>query len=75
MRTIVIAVMAASLVWVGIGQADQGRMREALEDLREARGLLEAAPNDKGGHKTKAIEHINRAITEVEQGIAFAEGE
>lgn len=53
-------------------KADQPHMERALELLRQARAEIQAAPPNKGGHRTTAAEHINRAIDEVEKGIAFA---
>jgi hypothetical protein len=49
----------------------QPKMEEALRLLREAKGHLEQATHDKGGHRAKAIEHVNEAIREVEEGIRF----
>jgi len=48
-------------------------MRAALEQLKAARGSLEAAAHDFGGHRVKALEDTKKAITEVEEGIKFAE--
>ncbi len=50
---------------------DQPRMRAALERLQSARSSLEAANDDKGGHRVKALEHVNRAIDEVKKGIEY----
>jgi len=58
------ALLAGAVAW-----ADQPYMREALNHLRQARGALEAAARDKGGHRENAIELIDRAITQVERGI------
>lgn len=49
----------------------QPKMEEALRLLRDAKGVLEKASHDKGGHRAKAIEHVNEAIKEVEEGIKF----
>lgn len=49
----------------------QPQMQEALDSLREARTHLKAATKDKGGHREKAIDLVNRAINEVEKGIAY----
>jgi hypothetical protein len=51
--------------------ADQPHMQAALEHLRAAKGELEKADEDKGGHRVKAIKHTNEAIEQVEKGIAF----
>ena len=52
-------------------KADQPRMQQALKYLRAARAELQAASHEKGGHRTTAVEHINRAIEQVEKGISY----
>ena len=54
--------------------ADQGNMNDALGHLRAARASLERAERNKGGHRERAIEHVNAALREVEAGVAFARG-
>ena len=67
--TIVALAAAASL---NLAFADrQPAMRAALNNLRQARHLLEKAERDKGGHRDKALELTDQAIKEVETGIAF----
>jgi hypothetical protein len=39
---------------------------EALESMRAAKHHLETAEHDFGGHRVKAIEHLDRAIHEAE---------
>jgi hypothetical protein len=39
---------------------------EALESMRAAKHHLETAEHDFGGHRVKAIEHLDRAIREAE---------
>jgi anti-sigma factor RsiW len=71
--------LAALLVTLGIGagflaghvSADQPHMQAALEHLREAKGELERADRDKGGHREAAIRATNDAIAQVEKGINF----
>jgi hypothetical protein len=46
-------------------------MDAALDKLRSARSNLEAATDDKGGHRVKALEHVNKAIDEVQKGIEY----
>jgi hypothetical protein len=46
-------------------------MQRALELLRQARAEIQAASATKGGHRTTAVEHINRAIDQVEKGISY----
>ncbi len=52
----------------------QPHMHAALDALRSAKRHLDMAEADKGGHRVKALEHVNEAITETEAGIAFAAG-
>ena len=51
---------------------DQPHMQAALDSLKSAKGKLLNANNDKGGHRGKALELIDKAIDEVNQGIAAA---
>jgi hypothetical protein len=46
-------------------------LRAALKALRNAKARLQAADRDFGGHRTKAVEHTDEAISEVEAAIAF----
>ena len=47
-------------------------MDAALALLQNARAELEAAVPNKGGHRERAIELVDRAIVQVREGIAFA---
>jgi hypothetical protein len=46
-------------------------MRAALASLKAAKGHLQEAAVDKGGHRVRALEHVSAAIKETEEGIAF----
>ncbi len=50
---------------------DQPHMRAALEHLQSARSNLEAATEDKGGHRVKAIDFVDKAIEEAREGIEY----
>jgi hypothetical protein len=50
----------------------QPHMTAARDHLRAAKGQLESAVADKGGHRGRAIAIVNDAITEVEAGMEFA---
>ena len=50
---------------------DQPHMQAALDKLQSARSNLEAATDDKGGHRVKALNHVNKAIDEVRKGIEY----
>jgi len=52
-------------------KADQPHMQRAIELLRQARAEIQAASPTKGGHRTAAVEHINRAIEQVEKGMVY----
>jgi hypothetical protein len=55
----------------GRASADQPQMSAALASLREAKEHLQAATTDKGGHRTRAIEFVDKAIAQVEEGMRF----
>jgi hypothetical protein len=45
-------------------------MREAMRQLRHAKETLQKdAAHDFAGHRVKAIEHIDQAIQEIEEGL------
>ena len=52
--------------------ARQGNMDHAINALREARRALQAATPNKGGHRERAIELVDRAIEQVREGIEWA---
>jgi hypothetical protein len=47
-------------------------MQNAKENLRLAREELRMAEANKGGHRERAMELIDEAIDQVQQGIDFA---
>jgi hypothetical protein len=53
--------------------ARQVRMENALSLLQQARGELQEARANKGGHRVRAIQAVDVAIGEVRQGMAFAD--
>jgi len=73
-RIVVALLLCAVLVsgfLMGRASADQPHMQAALDHLRAAKGELEKAEADKGGHRAKAIALVNDAIAQVEKGINF----
>jgi hypothetical protein len=50
----------------------QEEMNEAIEHLRQAKGALEHAASNKGGHRETAMHLIDQAIAEAEAGKAYA---
>ena len=61
-------------VFAMTSMAEQVHMERALRHLREARAALEQAAANKGGHRERAIELVDRAISQVEEGMRFARG-
>ncbi len=56
----------------GLANAEpQPHMKAALGHLRAAKRSLDEATPDKGGHRAKAIELVDAAIRQVEEGIAY----
>jgi hypothetical protein len=64
---------AAFVASVIPADARQGNMDHALRALREARRALQAAVPNKGGHRARAIDLVDRAIEQVKEGIVWAE--
>ncbi len=65
---------AGTVIGASIAYAAQPHMVNALEMLRSARAELQRAETNKGGHRERAIEAVDRAITETRAGISFAGG-
>lgn len=65
-------VIAATVALSAPAFAEQGNMERAIEKLREAKMALRQAPPNKGGHKERAMELIDRAISQVQEGIDWA---
>ena len=82
MKTRVTAGLMAGALAIGLGigfgvsqaQPMQPHMQNALSDLRAAAGELQVAMRDKGGHRANALNLTNRAITEVQAGLAVGAG-
>lgn len=75
-RTVALALVCATVLLAGflVGRATaaQPHMQAALDHLRAAKTELKVAEENKGGHRVKALNLVNQAITEVEAGIAYA---
>jgi hypothetical protein len=74
-RSITRALLVVTLLAIGFiaGQisAAQPHMNAAIKQLRAAKSSLNKATPDKGGHRERAIDLVDRAINEVERGIAY----
>jgi len=70
--------LGASLLFSGMVACAPGmgqpNMESALSALQSARGSLERAAHDKGGHRVRAIELVDQAISEVQMGIQVGAG-
>jgi hypothetical protein len=62
---------AAGLVAASLAEAEppQPHMQAALRALQNAASQLQAADDDKAGHRAKAIQLVSDAINQVQQGI------
>lgn len=70
--TLVLAGALAIGAFGGFASADtQPHMQSALVSLRTAREQLKNANSDKGGHRANAIDLTDKAIAQVEKGIAY----
>lgn len=74
--TFAASLAALALVTLGVGNAhaEQPRMYSARNDLQQAVDALQAALDDKGGHRVTAINLAQQAIDQVNLGIQFAGG-
>ncbi len=50
-------------------------IHHAMHALENAKTDLEKAKHDFGGHRTKALEHVNAALDELKQALAYREEE
>jgi hypothetical protein len=55
---------------IDMTQVNQPHMQNALNDLNLAKGELQVAMHNKGGHRVNALNLTKQAIGEVEAGIA-----
>jgi hypothetical protein len=67
----VVLVLAAGVVSTPVSAETQSAMRAALQSLKQAKAQLQKGTSDKGGHRVKAIDLVDQAISEVEKGIAY----
>ena len=70
-RSRVLGILVLLCTLAAITYADQPFMRAARVDLQQARAQLQAAAANKGGHRIKAIEHVNSAIGYINAGMAY----
>ncbi len=73
-RSRLVMVVCAALALVGFSSAraaaeEHPRLHEALYEMRHAKTELKEAKPDFGGHRVKAIEALDDAITQVEAAL------
>ena len=76
LKRVVIALVIGLLVGSAVGSwaaIHQPHMIAALEALKKAKMELEVAEHNKGGHRVKAIEHVNQALEQTRLGIEEGE--
>jgi hypothetical protein len=57
--------------WEGTHYEYQPEMAAAIQHLREAQQNLEAASRDKGGHRARAVQLVQQAIRETQEGVRY----
>jgi uncharacterized protein Yka (UPF0111/DUF47 family) len=69
MKTIALIAAAVALAAVTVRAEEAGHMEQARKDLESARAHLRAADHDYAGHRREALELVERAIGQVQDGI------
>lgn len=69
-KAIVILGVAGGAFAAGLAYAAQPHMEAALNALLNAQTELKVAEHNKGGHRAKALDLVDRAIQQVRLGIA-----
>ncbi len=67
---VVVLAVAGGAFAAGLAYAAQPHMEAALNALLTAQTELKVGEHNKGGHRVKALELVNRAIEQVHLGIA-----
>ncbi len=70
-RRHVVGVLLLLCASATVGYADQPYMQAARTNLQQARAQLQAATRNKAGHRVKALEYVDAALSEVNAGIRF----
>ena len=76
LKKILISLFFSSVVMLSFSQSAfamrQPAMERTLQVLQNAERALRRARPNKGGHRYRALRHIEQAIHEVREGIAYA---
>jgi hypothetical protein len=73
-KALVVAGLIGGAYIIGCATAAQPHMVNALNALQNARAELQAAEENKGGHRVIAIQRVDEAINQVRLGMAAAGG-
>jgi hypothetical protein len=73
-KSSIACIVAGAIGGASLAMAAQPHMVSALESLRAARAELVRSEANKGGHRERAIQAVDRAIEETRSGIGFAGG-
>jgi uncharacterized membrane-anchored protein YhcB (DUF1043 family) len=71
-KRVVIALVIGLFIGSAMGSwaaINQPHMKAALEALEKAKMELAVAEHNKGGHRAKAIELVNKAIAQTKKGV------
>ncbi len=71
-KVLVVGLSLGTVFLAGIAVGAQPHMQNALASLQNAKSELQQASHNKGGHRVRAIELINQAISEVNAGMNAA---
>ena len=64
--------LAASMMMPLVVRAeDQPHMKAAMDALEQAKQHLQQAERDKGGHRAKALQHVDMAMQQVRMGMNY----
>lgn len=78
LKRVVIALVIGVLIGSAVGSwaaIHQPHMIAALEVLKKAKMELEVAEHNKGGHRERALELVNKAIEQTRKGVEAGERE
>jgi hypothetical protein len=65
--------LGATAVFAATRYASHPFLHRAQKDLRTAKGMLQRATHDCGGHRAAAIQKIDTAIAEVDLAVTYAD--
>jgi hypothetical protein len=68
-----VVVAAAVMAAVAVRAEDADHMQAARKDLESARAHLKAAQHDYAGHRRQALEIVEHALREVDDGIKIGD--